>query len=140
MKRATTYHKSLNASTKNLSRVRNFVSTQAKKHGFTDNQINDIRLAVDEACTNVIKHAYSFDESKEFSVDLEFDNSALSIEITDFGIGFNPSKYEAPNLQKRIKQKKRGGMGIFLIQNLMDELTYDSDGSKNVIKMIKYRN
>jgi len=116
------------------------VSTQAKKHGFTDNQINDIRLAVDEACTNVIKHAYSFDESKEFNVDLEFDNSSLSIEITDFGIGFNPSKYEAPNLHQRVKQKKRGGMGIFLIKNLMDDLTYDSDGSKNVIKMIKYRN
>jgi serine/threonine-protein kinase RsbW len=116
------------------------VSTQAKKHGFTDTQINDIRLAVDEACTNVIKHAYSFDETKEFDVDLEFDNSALSIEITDFGNGFDPSTYEVPNLQKRIKQKKRGGMGIFLIRNLMDELMYNSDGSKNVIKMIKYRN
>ena len=140
MKRATTYHKTLNASTKNLSRVRKFVSTQAKEHGFTNSQVNDIRLAVDEACTNVIKHAYSFDESKEFNVDLEFDNSALSIEITDFGIGFNPSKYEVPNLQKRIKQKKRGGLGIFLIQSLIDELTYESDGSKNVIRMIKYRN
>lgn len=140
MKRATTYHKTLNATTKNLSRVRNFVSSQAKKHGFKDNQINDIRLAVDEACTNVIKHAYRYDETKEFNVDLEFDNSSLLIEITDYGAGFNPSKYEAPNLQKRIKQKKRGGMGIFLIKNLMDELTYNSDGSKNVIKMIKYRN
>lgn len=140
MKRATTYHKTLNATTKNLSQVRSFVSVQARKHGFTDDQINDIRLAVDEACTNVIKHAYSFDDSKEFNVDLEFDNSSLSIEITDFGIGFNPSKYEVPNLHKRIKQKKRGGMGIFLIRNLMDELAYDSDGSKNVIKMIKYRN
>jgi len=116
------------------------VSTQAKEHGFTNSQVNDIRLAVDEACTNVIKHAYSFDESKEFNVNLEFDNNALSIEITDFGIGFNPSKYEVPNLQKRIKQKKRGGLGIFLIQSLIDELTYESDGSKNVIRMIKYRN
>jgi len=140
LKRAATYHKKLSASTENLSRVRNFVSSQAKKHGFTEDQINDIRLAVDEACTNVIKHAYSYDDTKQFNVDLEFDSTALSIEITDFGIGFNPSKYEVPNLQRRIKQKKRGGMGIFLIQNLMDELTYDSDGDKNVIKMIKYRN
>lgn len=140
MKREATYHKTLNATTKNLSDVRKFVSLQAKKHGFTDDQISDIRLAVDEACTNVIKHAYSFDDSKEFIVDLEFDKSALLIEITDFGTGFNPSKYEVPNLQRRIKQKKRGGMGIFLIQNLMDELSYDSDGSRNVIKMIKYRN
>lgn len=120
--------------------MRKFVSAQAEKHGFAEAQINDIRLAVDEACTNVIKHAYSYDDSKDFNVDLEFNNSALSIEITDFGAGFNPSKYQAPNLQKRIKQKKRGGMGIFLIQNLMDELSYDSDGDKNVIRMTKYRN
>lgn len=130
----------MSASTENLSLVRNFVSSQAEKHGFSEDQINDIRLAVDEACTNVIKHAYSYDESKVFNVDLEFDNSALLIEITDYGVGFNPSGYEAPNLEKRIKQKKRGGMGIFLIQNLMDELSYESDSKKNVIRMTKYRN
>ncbi len=140
MKRAATYHKELSASTENLSEVRNFVSSQAEKHGFTEDQIHDIRLAVDEACTNVIKHAYSYDDTKQFNLDLEFNNTALYIEITDFGIGFNPAKYEVPNVQKRIKQKKRGGMGIFLIQNLMDELTYDSDGHKNVIRMTKYRN
>jgi serine/threonine-protein kinase RsbW len=140
LKKAATYHKKLSASTENLSLVRNFVSSQAKKHGFTEGQINDIRLAVDEACTNVIKHAYSYDDTKDFNIDLNFNRNGVSIEIIDFGIGFDPTKYEVPNLQERIKQKKRGGVGIFLIQSLMDELSYDSDGDKNVIRMIKYRN
>lgn len=112
----------------------------AKDHLFTDSQINDIRLAVDEACTNIIKHAYKYDENEELVVELTFDESLLTIKITDYGIGFNPEKYKKPNLNEQIKQKKRGGMGIFLIRNLMDEISYQIDEKKNNLVMKKWRN
>jgi serine/threonine-protein kinase RsbW len=65
LNKAVTYRKKISASTQNLSDVREFVATHAKNHGFTSRQIADVQLAVDEACTNIIKHAYDYDASKD---------------------------------------------------------------------------
>src|SRR5690554_1759510 len=112
----------IHASTENLAGIRDFVSDHARDHSFTESQISDIRLAVDEACTNVIKHAYNYNEKEQFLIDLDFNTNSLTITITDQGSGFNFNTYQKPDLKERIKQKKRGGMGIYLIRNLMDEV------------------
>lgn len=140
MNRAVTYHKNIPASTEYLIDVRDFVSSHAKKHGFTEKQVNDIRLAVDEACTNIIKHAYKFDSTKHFGIELEFLEQTVTVIITDNGDGFDPTSYQKPNLKDQIKQKRRGGMGIYLIKNLMDEVSYKKMNKENVLRMKKIRN
>lgn len=129
----------IHASTENLAVIRDFVSGHARDHSFTESQINDIRLAVDEACTNVIKHAYNYNEKEQFLIDLDFNTNSLTITITDQGSGFNFNTYQKPNLKERIKQKKRGGMGIYLIRNLMDEVSYYSDHNRNSLTMKMWR-
>lgn len=129
----------IHASTENLAGIRDFVSEHARDHSFTESQINDIRLAVDEACTNVIKHAYNYNEKEQFLIDLYFNTNSLTITITDQGNGFNFNTYQRPNLKEQIKQKKRGGMGIYLIRKLMDEVSYYSDRNKNSLTMKKWR-
>ena len=127
----------VNASTEQLAKVRKLVATFAKQQGFSDEQIQDIRLAVDEACTNIIKHAYQYDDSKEFEINIESRDNQLWISILDNGQPFDPSSYKKPDIEDQIRKKKRGGVGVYLIQKLMDKVEYHSSGGKNEIRMLK---
>lgn len=140
MDKATTYRKKVNASTHNLSDIREFVSMHAREQGFSTQKVSDIQLAVDEAYTNIIKHAYKNDSSKKVIINLEFDDDKMVVTLTDHGIGFDIEKYKKPNLKKQIERKKRGGMGVYLIRKLMDDVTYNVKNQKNVLRMCKNRN
>ncbi len=140
MNKATTYQKRVNASTQNLSAIRNFVSKHAEEQGFSAQKVADIELAVDEAYTNIIKHAYENDSDQDVIINLEFDDDKMVVTLTDHGIGFDVEKYKKPNLQKQIERKKRGGMGVYLMRKLMDEVTYHAKNRKNVLRMCKNKN
>lgn len=139
MKRKTTYRITVDASTKNLGEVREFVAEHSREQGFSDRQINDLKLAVDEAYTNIIKHAYHNDDSQQVEISLEFDERKLCVILSDHGVSFNVKKYEIPDIREQIKKKKRGGMGVYLIHTLMDDVTYRARDSKNEIRMYKNR-
>lgn len=128
---------SVDSSTKHLAEVRDFVASHAENVGLTEKDISEIRLAVDEAFTNIIKHAYKNTTSKPVKIELGFDSSKLWISIMDEGEGFKPEDYKAPDILKRIKNKQRGGMGVFLIQKLMDQVQYNRKGQMNEIRMVK---
>ncbi|TVQ65262.1 MAG: ATP-binding protein [Balneolaceae bacterium] len=137
--KAFSYHKIIKASTEHLSEVREFVSMHAGLHGFNDKEIADIRLAVDEACTNIIKHAYKYDPSKEIGIVITVDDEKFMIVITDQGEPFDKKKYQKPSLKKQIAQKKRGGMGVHLMRKLMDEVRYSKTDNLNTLCMCKNR-
>ncbi len=128
---------SVDSSTKHLAEVRDFVASHAKNVGLSEKDISEIRLAVDEAFTNIIKHAYKNTASKPVTIELGFNASQLWISIMDEGEGFKPDEYKAPDILKRIKNKQRGGMGVFLIQKLMDQVQYNRKGQMNEIRMVK---
>lgn len=140
MNNSFTYKKKVRATTKNLSVIRDFVSDHAESHGFSPNHIADIRLAVDEACTNIIKHAYKNDASKELNIQIEVDEQKLIVTIMDKGEGFDVRTYQKPNIRKQIKEKRRGGMGVHLMLQLMDEVTYQVKNDQNILSMCKNRN
>lgn len=140
MDKATTYRKKVNASTHNLSAIREFVSKHAENQGFSAQKVADIQLAVDEAYTNIIKHAYKNDSNKEVVINLEFDDDKMVVTLTDHGVGFDIEKYKRPDLKRQIEKKKRGGMGVYLIRKLMDEVTYNIKNQKNILRMSKNRN
>jgi len=135
----STYQKSIIASTKNLAEVRNFVADHADNHGFNRHQIADIRLAVDEAITNIIKHAYKGDDSRTIDIEVTFEESLICIQILDTGRSFQMNRYKEPDIERKIKEKKRGGMGLYLIHSLMDEVSYSSKNGTNEMIMCKYR-
>jgi serine/threonine-protein kinase RsbW len=136
-KSITTYSISVQASTKHLAEVRDFVAKHASDFGFKKQDVADIRLAVDEAYTNIIKHAYKNDEHKSVDIELGYDSNKFWISLLDTGDAFDPSNYSEPDVRKKIKEKKRGGVGVYLIKKLMDEVKYYTDGPVNEIRMIK---
>jgi serine/threonine-protein kinase RsbW len=139
LKKTATYHITVKASTRNLSEVRDFVSEHARAEGFSPQKVADLCLAVDEAYTNIIKHAYKNDPSQIVKIDLEFDNDQICVCLTDSGEGFDEERYVMPDIEQQIKNKKRGGMGVYLINKLMDKVDYTSSADENEIRMYKQR-
>jgi serine/threonine-protein kinase RsbW len=127
--------------TDNLELIRYFVGRVAEKVGFDDEDVGKIELACDEACTNVIKHAYSLDRKNDQSLDIaiKLDYQKLTLVVTDHGKGFNPNSIKMPNMKEYLAELKVGGLGIYLMKTLMDEVDYDiKPGVRNQVRMVKY--
>jgi anti-sigma regulatory factor (Ser/Thr protein kinase) len=98
------------------------------------------QLAVEEALVNIIRYAY---EEKAGDIELRCgigDNERFVIEIIDSGAPFDFCTLPKPDIQSSIKDRKIGGLGIFLIQRMVDELLYRREGEKNVLTMFINRN
>ncbi len=123
----------------NLAIIRDVVAKVARRIGFDTDEASKIELAVDEACTNVIKHAYANNSNQMIEVSIKVDQKKLIIIVADKGKGFNPDKIKLPDLNKSIKEGRKGGLGLCLIKTLMDKVEFEiKPGSKNQVKMIKY--
>lgn len=127
------------SSTDNLAQIRDFTKSAAQKCCFEEDSVGKIILAVDEACTNVIKHAYKYSPDGEIIISIKFENGKFSISITDEGTHFDPTQIPEPDLREYYKQKRIGGLGMFLMKRLMDEVKYGTvAGNKNQVVLIKY--
>jgi serine/threonine-protein kinase RsbW len=116
------------------------VSAAARGFGFADNDIANIALAVDEACTNIIKHAYNFAADKEINVVVKMKGPEFEILIADRGKHFEPDKVPLPEMKEYLSKYRRGGLGMFLMRKLMDKVEYRIQPSRNVVRMVKYLN
>jgi len=110
------------------------ISHAVSRLGFDIEAIDDIKVAVSEACTNIICHAH---ENPDFTYDieLEVEEDKVTIIISDSGVGFGVDEYVEP-----VPGESRGsGLGIFIIRALMDEVDIQSElGSGTDIRMTKY--
>ncbi len=138
-KKSQKYHLKIPGETENLELIRSFVSRIAQQSGFNEDDIYKIELAVDEACANVIKHAYKGKEKKDIDLVVEIDYKKLTIIITDKGIGFDVNKILNRNMKDYLAKMKVGGLGIHLIRSLMDEVEFKSKpGESTKVRMTKY--
>lgn len=126
------------SSTENLALIREFVSSAAMQAGFDGKEIAKLELAVDEACANVIEHAYGHDVSKEVVVRATLADDSFSIDIEDTGKGFDPDSVDQEQLEQLISKRKTGGLGMRLMNTLMDEVRYEIEpGKKNALHLMK---
>jgi serine/threonine-protein kinase RsbW len=129
------------STTENLSSIRNFVKDTTSLAGLSADIASKVILAVDEACTNIIKHAYKYSPNGTITIKLNSDLKKVSIKIIDDGGHFNPNAVPDPDLPKLQKEKKSGGLGMFLMKKLMDEVKYKNlPDNRNQVLLVKYRN
>jgi serine/threonine-protein kinase RsbW len=101
--------------------------------GFDIEEIDDIKVAVGEACNNAVLHGKSEDEVYEIAFKLS--DEKIHIEVKDNGIGFDEDKYEEPDLT----QLKGNGLGIYIMKSLMDEVDIVANNNEGTtLKLIKY--
>jgi len=126
------------SSTENLALIREFVGSIAQQSGFDTSDTGKLELAIDEACANVIEHAYGHDISKEVIIRATLDDETLRIDVEDTGRGFDPKLIEQEELEQLVNKRRSGGLGMRLMKTLMDEVHYEIEpGKKNELHMVK---
>lgn len=121
-----------------LDEIREFVADVARKNGFTDKEIYSLQLAADEAASNIIEHAYEGVSGATFDVTCAMQDDALVITMRDDGKPFDVSKVKQPDLKADLSERQIGGLGVYLIRKLMDEVHYESNArTGNLLTMIK---
>ena len=126
------------SSTENLAMIRDFVKSIGTQSGMNDMEVAKLEMAVDEACANVMEHAYNSDFTKEVRIRATVDENSVQIEVVDTGKGFDPSKVEQETLEDLVSAKRTGGLGMRLMKAFMDEVHYEIvPGVKNELRMVK---
>jgi len=105
-----------------------------KKLKLSEEDVFDIRLCLEEAVINAVKHGNKLDKKLPVAIDCKFSDRKVEITVRDKGKGFNYGAIPDPRSAANVL--KHGGRGIFLIKNLMDKVKYNGGG--NEIKMIKF--
>lgn len=126
----------LPATIEHLEALVEFVSKCAEGQGFNGRRIKEIELATEEVLVNIINYAYP-----ERSGDVEVscrreDATRFVIEISDNGIPFDPLSLPEPNFSTDILDRKVGGLGVFFIRKMMDEVLYRREEGSNIIRLI----
>lgn len=100
--------------------------------------VNALNVALDEAVSNAINHGYDAGVGGEIAVRMRRRPDSVLVEVEDDGRPFDPLQAPPPDLTLPLEQRPVGGLGIHLIRNLMDELSYARVGGRNVLKMAKH--
>ncbi|MGD2156330.1 MAG: ATP-binding protein [Anaerolineales bacterium] len=122
----------------NLENIRKYFAEAAQKAGLDSASIYAVKLAVDEACTNIIEHAYGGEDRGMIQCSYEIIEDGLRITLRDSGDSFDPSTVPEPDYNVPLVELKTRGAGIFLIKQLMDEVQFDfKAGNSNILRMVK---
>src|SRR5688572_4704598 len=121
-----------------LDEIREFVGRIARDGGFGDKDVYNIQLATDEAASNIIEHAYEHIADGVLELSCGVKDNLITIVLIDHGESFDPSEIPLPDLKADLSDRKIGGLGIFLMRKLMDEVHYEVKSNKNnVLTMTK---
>jgi len=97
----------------------------------------NINLVIEEAISNIIFYAFADKDKHLIKISISLENKRLTIRITDDGIPFNPLVQQQPNIYLSAEERPVGGLGIFLISQIMNELNYTRNGNENILTLKK---
>jgi len=122
-----------------LAKIGKFIERATKAAGFDDSTTYAVQLAVDEACSNIIEHAYGGENKGDIQCTYSIANNRLTITLRDKGQPFDPEKIQEPNFGAPIEELKPRGAGLFLMRKLMDEIRFEfNQKSGNVLTLVKH--
>jgi serine/threonine-protein kinase RsbW len=122
----------VNSTKKNLKLIRDYVTEYLHAYALSDILLNQIVLAVDEICANLIIHANQEDPSKYITLQVEKVENSIQFEIADNGVAFNQNNYREPNIEEHIRVGRKGGVGIALVNRIMDTVEFKTVNGKNI--------
>lgn len=127
----------LNCEKSRLADIRIFLNQVLAKTALSDIVKNQVILAVDEVCSNLIIHSHDCNPKDQIVLEVTESGDKLVFEIKDHGEGFNIVEYKQPELNAVKKEKRKGGLGIMLVRKIMDNIEFESSGNENTCRLIK---
>lgn len=121
----------------NLAKIAEFIAEQAEKIGLGDRAIYEVQLAVDEACANIIEHAYGGDGKGEIEVTCNITDLGLEIILKDEGKPFDPGEISEIEVGTPLHELGNRGAGVFLMRKLMDEVQYEFSAKTGTVLRMK---
>jgi serine/threonine-protein kinase RsbW len=122
----------------NLKIVRDFVSAYLAVYHLSELHINQIVLAVDEVVANLIIHANAENETQFLQLKLAMEDHIFGIEIEDDSKeSYKPASFREPDLLEHIRTGKKGGVGMALVNRIMDRVEFSSSGTHNICRLYK---
>ncbi len=123
-----------------LAKIACFVATATDAAGLDERAAYAVQMAVDEACSNIIEHAYGEQGGGDVECEYEVTDKSLVITLRDQGHPFDPTAIADPELDARLEQRPLGGLGVYLMRQLMDAVDYHYEaGIGNVLTLVKHR-
>jgi serine/threonine-protein kinase RsbW len=133
------------ATYESLEEIRGYVAWSARQCGLMPASIYSVQLAVDEAFTNIIEHAYGGECQEEIECTCKINADRLTITLRDCGQPFNPAKVPEPDLNASLEERPSGGLGLYFMRHLMDEVKFtfipnsESEDGCNILTMVKFK-
>lgn len=122
----------------NLTQVASFVEEICEELGLGADWAFNLNLVLEEAMTNVIMYAYPEGEKHEIWLLVQKEpDSMLTLVLEDEGIAFDPTEVPDADVTLSAEERPIGGLGIFLIRQIMDEVTYERANNRNILTMRK---
>lgn len=126
------------AELESLQIFRDFITDCCAQFDIPHNIVLDLKLAVDEACTNVIEHGYKGMDPGSIILSFRIERDRILVQITDFGHVFEPVEAPQPNIEAALEERKLGGLGLFLIYQTMDNIDYQASDDGNTLTFTKF--
>lgn len=123
-----------------LLAIRSFVEQNAIQFGFSEKEAFQVSLAVDEACSNIIRHGYKLDDENTIKVEVYNKGKKFIISILDLSLPFDQRSIPSPDMDEYLSKYKHGGLGIHLIRTIMNEIEYipsTKPGTYNELRLSK---
>jgi serine/threonine-protein kinase RsbW len=121
-----------------LVEISEFVTRAAGDVGLSEEAVYAVEMAVDEACTNIIEHAYGGEGRGNIECTCRINGDKLTVMLRDRGCPFDPSSVPEPDVSAALEDRQEGGLGLYLIHRLMDEVYFEfTSDSGNVLTMVK---
>ncbi len=127
------------AQIKYLAQIRGFIDYIGRRYSYSNKDIHATKLAVEEACTNIMRHGYKDTPYGEITIKILIRRLSMTVVLLDQGTAFDPRTVNKPDLLKYVEIGKVGGLGIMMIRKLMDELQYNVTDRGNEFRLTKYR-
>jgi serine/threonine-protein kinase RsbW len=120
----------VSSETKNLATISDFVSAFARESALNDDDTFALQMAADEACANVIEHAYSGRPDGTVSIECRLANDEVILTIRDRGQPFDPKAVPRPDMKAPLTKRHEGALGLYLMEKLMDVVQFEFDPTK----------
>ena len=120
-----------------LEKVMHLVSELCARNSIPSDIEYDLNLALDEMTTNVAKHAFQDGGEHQFTLAISLNDNEFVARIEDDGREFNPTAHPMPDLDAPLEERKEGGLGIYLVRQIMTSVEYERRGDKNVVTLRK---